>query len=227
MPVSSAVSEPLQALVEAVLFLPLRIHQRLRSRRRYKVRAATIAHTRHALEGFTTLKADGHKALFNVALYLVLLDQDLADFSDDLVCSVGERRRVFVAKQEAVLLYEAAEDLPQLLGKPFRDAVKSLGITAEQQGRLDLASSELNKFWQKEREFLGNIRNAVAAHREHDSLAYLEALERVKPLEVMARGADLSGRLERLLSVISEIGLAASGARAIVGDMIANAKRAG
>ena len=228
MAVSSARAAPLLALVEAVLFLPIRVQRRLRSWRRYRVRSEAIEGMRRALEGFTDLKADGHRALFNVALYLLLLDQDLADFTDDLVCSTSERRRVFAAKQEAVLLYEAAEDLPQLLGKAFRDAIKVLGLSEEQQRRLDVASSDLNKFWQKEREFLGGIRNAVAAHREHDALGYLEALESVKPLEVMARGADLSERLESLVSVIGDIAGAASGPRAILGDMVAHEKnRAG
>ena len=228
MAVSGARAAPLLALVEAVLFLPIRVRRRLQSWRRFRVRSEATEGIRRSLEGFTDLNADSHRALFNVALYLLLLDQDLSDFTDDLVCSMGERRRVFVAKQEAALLYEAAEDLPQLLGKSFRDAIRVLGISDQQQRHLDLASSELSKFWQKEREFLGSIRNAVAAHREHDALGYLEALEGVKPLEVMARGADLSERIESLVKVIGDIAGAASGPHAILGDMIAHGKnRAG
>jgi hypothetical protein len=208
-----------------VIFLPMRVRRRSGSRAKHKVRSQTLATTRRTLEGLTKLKAGGHRAVFNVGLYLLLLDQDLADFTDDLVCAVGERRRIFVAKHEAVLLYEAAEDLPQLLGRQLRDAVKVLGVSEEQQKRLDVVSSELNQFWQTEREFLGKIRNALAAHREHDALGYLEALEQVKPLEVMARGADLSGRIEKLLNVVTEIAMATSGPAAILHDMVASGKK--
>ena len=62
---------------------------------------------------------------------MLLLYKDLAFFTDDLICAIGDRRRTFVAKHEAIMLYEAAEDLPHLLGREFRDAVKTLGATPE------------------------------------------------------------------------------------------------
>lgn len=217
--------ETLKNLLEHLLFLPMRMRRRSSSRSKYKVRSQTLAATRRTLEGLSNLKAEGHRAVFNVGLYLLLLDQDLADFTDDLVCAIGERRRVFVAKHEAVLLYEAAEDLPQLLGRQFRNAVELLGVSEEQQRRLNVASSELNQFWHAEREFLSKIRNTLAAHREHDALGYIEALVQVKPVEVMARGADLSGRIEKLLNVVTEIALAASYPGSILRDMVASSKK--
>lgn len=107
-------------------------------------------------------------------MYLLLLDQDIAYFTDDLVCAIGDRRRAFLAKQEAILLYEAAEDVPQLLGREFRDAVKALGASAEEIARLNSVSSDLNQFWHGHREFLGRIRNVLAAHRDHDALRYTD-----------------------------------------------------
>ncbi len=218
-------AERVRNLLERVFLLPMRVRRRTSSRVKYKVRAQTLATTRKTLESLTKLKAEGHRALFNVGLYLILLDQDLADFTDDLVCAIGERRRVFVAKHEAILLYEAAQDLPHLLGRDFRAAVKVFGIPESLQRRLNAASSGLSEFRENEGAFLKKIRNAVAAHRERDALAYLEALEQVKPLQVMARAADLSGRIERLLAVITEIALANSGTAAIVSDMIGSSKR--
>lgn len=217
--------EALRNLLEHVLFLPMRVRQRSSSRSKYTVRSQALATTRRTLKGLCKLKADGHCDVFNVGLYLLLLDQDLADFTDDLVCAIGERRRVFVAKHEAVLLYEAAEDLPQLLGCRFRNAVELLGVSEEQQKRLNAASSELNQFWQGEREFLSKIRNTLAAHREHDALGYLEALEQVRPRDVMARGADLSGRIEKLLNVVTEIARAPSGRGSTLRDMVASSKK--
>jgi hypothetical protein len=155
----------------------------------------------------------------------LLLDQDIAYFTDDLVCAIGDRRRAFLAKQEAVLLYEAAEDLPQLLGREFRDAVNALGASAEQLARLNAVSSELNRFWQGHREFLGTIRNFLAAHRDHDALRYAEALENLKPLEVMARAAELSQLLERLVVVITELASLTVGAAAIMRDMVTSKKK--
>ena len=66
-----------------------------------------------------------------------------------MIRAVGERRRRFVAKHEAMLLYEAAEDLPQLLGREFRAAVVALGADDGQQQRLNEAAKGLHHFWQE------------------------------------------------------------------------------
>jgi hypothetical protein len=212
--------------LELIFWWPMRVRTRVRSRAKYKARAQALTTTRSTLAGFTKLNAESHQMLFNFVLYLILLDQDLADFTDNIVCAIGERRRTFFAKQEAVLLYEAAEDLPQLLGRDFRNALKALHISVEHQQNLNAVSSDLNKFWQTNREFLGNIRNALAAHREHDALRYLESLEQVKPLEVMQCAADLSGHLGRLTSVVMQIGRATNaGPAGILSDIIDSSKR--
>lgn len=138
--------ESLRNLLERVLWWPMRIRARARSRARYKVRQQAFAVTRNTLEGLAQLKAENHRIVFNAGLYLLLLDQDLADFTDHLVCAICEMRRVFIAKHEAILLHEAAEDATQLLGREFREAVKALGASDELLGRLNIVSSELNQF---------------------------------------------------------------------------------
>lgn len=218
--------ETLRNYLELVMLWSTRVRTRARSRAKYKVRAQALATTRHTLANLAKLNADSYRVVLNVGVYLLLLDQDLADFTDNIICAIGERRRIFFAKHEAVLLYEAAEDLPQLLGREFRDVAKALGISENQQSRLNAVSSDLNKFWQTNREFLGDIRNVLAAHREHNALRYLELLEKVKPLDVMQRAADLSERLGRLLKVLTEVTLTThSGPADILKDMIDSAKR--
>jgi hypothetical protein len=165
------------------------------------------------------------KIVFNVGMYLLLLDQDLAYFTDDLVSAIGDRRRAFIAKHEAVLLYEAAEDLPQLLGREFRNAIKSLGVTEEQLSRLNSLSSELSRFWRTHREFLGAIRNVLVAHRDHDSLRYTESLEVLKPLEVMNRAVELSERLGGLVNFLTEVARLTSDPAMIIRDILSSSKK--
>jgi len=220
-----ASNETLKNLIELLVAFPFRLRHRLRAREKRRVRIETLKTVRKTLAGASKLNAANVKIVFNVGLYLLLLDQDLAFFTDDLVCAVGDRRRAFVAKHEAMMLYEAAEDLPQLLGREFRDAVKTLGARPEQLERLNKVSSDLNRFWQKQRDFLGAIRNALAAHRDHDALRYAESLEALKPLEVMARGAELSPLLDRLIRVLTEIAHLTVGPAAILRDVLVSKKK--
>jgi len=180
-------SERVKNAIERIMLLPVRVRHRRKARAKHRARIDVLTTIRRTLEGAARLRAGNTTTVFNVGMYLLLLDQDIAYFTDDLVCAIGDRRRAFLAKHEAVLLYEAGEDLPQLLGREFRDAVKALGASPEQLSRLNAVSSELNRFWQGHREFLGTIRNALAAHRDHDALRYADALDTLNPLEVMAR----------------------------------------
>ncbi|MDO8795631.1 MAG: hypothetical protein Q7J25_13540 [Vicinamibacterales bacterium] len=221
----SRLSEELKNGIERIVLLPVRMRHRRGARAKRKARTDSLRTVRHTLRGAAQLGAGSATTVFNVGLYLLLLDQDIAYFTDDLVCAIGDRRRAFLAKHEAVLLYEAAEDLPQLLGREFRDAINALGASADQVARLNSVSSDLNQFWQGHREFLGTIRNALAAHRDHDALGYADALETLKPLEVMGRAAQLSQLLERLVRVITEMASLTVGPSAIIRDMIASSKR--
>jgi hypothetical protein len=217
--------EQLKNVIERAVLLPVRLRHRRRAHLKHKPRAEALATTTKTLEQATALKAESVRRVYNVALYLLLLDQDVADFTDDLVNAIGDRRRRFIAKHEAVLLYEAAEDLPQLLGKEFRRAVVALRTPEDLVKGLNDVSSDLNKFWQQQCEFLRSIRNAVAAHREQDALRYQQILEAVEPVEVMQRAADLSVHLERLITVLTKIALLTSSPAAIMQDMLSSSQR--
>ena len=213
-------SEWLKNLIERIILFPVQVRHRRAARAKHKTRIATLATVRRTLQGATQVNAESTRTVFNVGLYVLLLDQDIGFFTNDLICAIGDRRRTFVAKHEALLLYEAAEDLPQLLGRDFREAVKRLGASTEQIGQLNSVSSDLNQFWQNHREFLGEIRNALAAHREHDALGYVEALDALKPLDVMRRAAALSQLLDRLIGTITELAQLTVGHAAILRDIV-------
>src|SRR5258707_552296 len=108
-------SEQLKNAIETVVLFRNRLRSRRDARKRMKVRIQALASVRKTLEQATTIRAQNIQTVFNVALYLLQLDQDLAYFTADMVQAVGDRRRAFVAKHEAILLFEAAEDVPQLL----------------------------------------------------------------------------------------------------------------
>lgn len=219
---SSLLSEQFKNGVEWLVLLPVRIRHRRRARARGKARAYALRAVRRTLVDASRLGAERTAVVFNVGMYVLLLDDDIAHFTDDLICAVGDRRRAFIAKYEAILLYEAAEDLPQLLGREFRDAVEALGTSEEQWARLDSVSSNLNRFKHQHREFLRTIRNVLAAHRDHDALRYANTLETLKPLEVMARAAELSELLEPLVGVITQLASLTADPAAIVRDIVAS-----
>jgi hypothetical protein len=222
-----ATNESLKNLLENFIFLPMRLRVCARSHSKYRARTQAITTTRHVLEQCTKYGIEYHRVVFNVALYLLLLDQDLADLTDSMVNATGDRKRAFIAKYEAMLLYEASEDTTQLIGREFRDAIKALGTSEDQLGRLNDVSSNLNKFWQTNRDFLGTIRKALAAHRDQNSLHYLESLEKLKPLDVMNCAVGLSEHIEQLVKLITNVTLSSSNLGSMLRDMLESGKRRG
>src|SRR5258705_11009877 len=77
-----AESEELKNAVEQVVLLRNRIRSRAEMRKRNKVRVAALATVRQTLERAEKANAKNIATIFNVALYLLLLDQDLAYFSN-------------------------------------------------------------------------------------------------------------------------------------------------
>ena len=220
-------SEQLKDGIERIVLLRNRIRSRADARKRMKVRVQTLASVRQTLERASQVGAKNIQTVYNVALYLVQMDQDLAYFSNDMVCAIGDRRRAFVAKHEALLLYKAAKDIPELLGKDFRAAISSLAASPQDIQKINAISSELHRFWQTHREFLGKIRNALSAHREHDALAYAKGLDALQPLEVMRRAAELSQLMERLVRQLIAIGQLTSSPVAILRDIVKSGGRSG
>src|SRR5437879_520876 len=110
----------------------MRLRHRARAREKYKARTEAIDSVQRVFSRAGGINPERIKRVYNLVFYTLLVDQDLADFTDSLIHATGDRRRAFSAKHEAVLLYEAAKDLHQMLGRDFRNAIKSFGATDEQ-----------------------------------------------------------------------------------------------
>jgi hypothetical protein len=187
-------------LIEWTVLLPYRIRLRWNKRGRKRQRDAAIHSIRNLVEKSGTLFSHSRR-IHNVSLYALILDQDIAMLTDDMVLAVGQQRRVFVARNLAVLLYEASQDLPDLLGRDYRESLRTLTIPDTWLDELNKASKQLNRFKDEHREFLGRIRNLIGAHRDKDAITQLEAMETLEPIDVMRLAAKLQEPLNLLINL--------------------------
>src|SRR5216684_2205547 len=70
-------NEQLKNGIERVVLLRNRIRSRANARKRNKVRITTLASVRQTLERASQMNAKNIRNVFNVALYLLQMDQDL------------------------------------------------------------------------------------------------------------------------------------------------------
>jgi hypothetical protein len=211
--------------IERIVMIPFRLRGRRQARAKTKARLQALATTHKTLKNARNLGAQGVADVFNAALYVILFDQDIADITDALLHTTGERRRRFFAKFEAMVMYEVLEDLQHILGGTFHQALDGLGVPEPAVRRLKDAKKALSSFWISEQDFLSGVRNGLTAHRETDALTYIRQLEELKPLEVMKRAADLSSLLSALIRSFTDIAIHCVGPATILRDMSASRKR--
>ncbi len=184
--------------IEWIVLLPNRIRLRWDKRGRQRQRDAAIRSVRSLVEKSGTLFSNNRR-IHNISLYTLILDQDIAMMTADMVLAVGKPRRVFVARHLAVLLYEASQDFPDLLGREYREGLRTLAIPDTYFDELKEASKQLNRFKDEHREFLRRIRNLIGAHRDKDAITQLETMEMLEPLDVMRLAAEFQGPLNLLI----------------------------
>ncbi len=141
----------------------------------------------------------------NVSLYLLLLDQDLQDYVLQFSKATGRRQRVFAARGLAVLLYEAAEDIPELFGKQYRAVLKKFSVSDDIMVALNDGVGCVNTFKKQNSDALKTIRSYVGAHRDKDAAKQIEVLDAINPLAVLSMAPELTVGLSKLLEAQTQI----------------------
>ncbi|MFN4351542.1 MAG: hypothetical protein ACK4F6_12120 [Hylemonella sp.] len=192
-------------LLRNVIAFPSRVRHRWQNRRRLAVSANLQR----------TLKSNGEKArdaglssysgIYNVALYVAIAEHDLSTYSEELVFSRSEWHRKFHARGLAVLLFEVAEDLPELLGKQYRQWLLELKVPDLYMERLNAIGKSLSTFRKAHEPFLSNIRNYIGAHRDHDAFVQFDVLEKLDVFEVFRLAPELSQPIRGLVSFHTDL----------------------
>ena len=208
------------SVLERIVGLPYRIQFRLRNRGRQKLQTDTLALLRGLFEKSESLGLQNSRRIHNVALYALLLDQDLWQFNCDMVLATSDRRRSFVARHLTVLLYEGADDLPALLGKDYRESLRRINVPGDWMDGLNQISRGFNAFRNKRQAALSTIRNAVAAHRAHDVKKQLDLLDSLRPIEITKLAAQFSEPLNKLVRLQTKLTAHLGGLGVLLQDLV-------
>ncbi len=146
-----------------------------------------------------------YECVYNVTLYVAVLDYDIAIISRYYSAAYRTWEKKFAARQLAVLLYEASEDLPQLLGKDFRTTLRELPLWNEAVDELNAISSQLHAFDQANHTLLKQLRLFVGAHRDRDAGKQMEVIENIDPFAIYNVAADLYISLNLLIAFLFKV----------------------
>ena len=148
--------------------------------------------------------------LYNSICFLLLLHYDFAVLSYNHATEVDELKQNLYARQLALLLHEALEDVPAILGGEFRRAVGTLPSGASHLSALSPILKSLSSLRKTHQSQIADIRNFVAAHRDHDALKQLEIMRGIRSIWLVSISSEFTeflGNVARALTpLITEMG---------------------
>ena len=186
-------------LLLRLLLVPGRLKHRWKNRKRLAVTAELIKTLKKQCEDAHQYEFKSHAIAYNAALFMVLVEQDLSAYSTALYYANTKWHQHFAARGMAVLLYETAEDIPEVLGKEYRQALRDLGLGDSWLQSLNKSTTGFNAFKTEHASFLKTVRNYVGAHKDKNALAQLAVLETLDHMEIYRLGAKFTVSLSNLV----------------------------
>ena len=199
---------------------PKRVRFGWRNRKRLEAWEEAVGKIRQLHERSKAMGLPNVARFHNASLFVLLIDQDLHWLVVQMHRALDEVERLFVARQMAVLLYEAAEDLPQVFGKDYRESLQTLHLEGDFLQDINSITKQVNDFKKKHSAHLKEIRSAIGAHREHDAIAQLDLIETIRPLVIMQLGVEISVPIRALAEVLIKLTVRAGGFDVLLRDYL-------
>lgn len=139
-----------------------------------------------------------HSTVWNACLFINTVSLDHNYLVLDLALERHHWKRNYLGRQTALLLYELAEDIPTVCGGKFRAAIKKLGVDIAEIEALGSATKAISSFWKDHKAELKDIRTIAAAHRDHDAIKLLSAIESVDILRLFKLALSLGQAINDL-----------------------------
>ena len=151
-----------------------------------------------------------YSTLYNSMSFLLLLHYDFAVLAYNHATEVDELKQNLYARQLCLLLHEALDDIPAVFGAEFRKAALSLPSAQGHISAISPVLKTLNVIRKAHHPQISEIRNFVAAHRDHDALKQLEIMRRIKSpwlVSISAEFVEFLGNMARVLTpILTEMG---------------------
>jgi hypothetical protein len=186
-------------LLLRLLLVPGRFRHRWKNRKRAAVTAGLITTLKKQCEDAHKHGFKSYALTYNAVLFMTLVEQDLSAYSSALYFANTKWHQQFAARGMAVLLYETAKDIPEILGKEYRQALRDLGLGDSWLQALNKSVTGFNTFKIEHASFLNTVRTYVGAHKEKNALAQLAVLEALDHMEIYRLGAKFSVSLNSLV----------------------------
>ncbi len=167
---------------------------------RYAVLDSNILLIKKIKKLATDKGTNDHIIMWNVFGFINILSYDLVSVGYSLLYETKKWQKVYFARQVVLLIYEALNDIPGMLGKDFKNIFKDISEASNYLMELKSLQKEFGKFSTIHFENLKQIRMNIIAHRDPDIDNQLHYIETIDPYEII----NIMFDFEKILRQISD-----------------------
>ena len=138
------------------------------------------------------------EVIWNAAAYITLVSFDLSVLGELQMFENEEWKRRYHARNTALLIFEALNDLPDVLGKGFRESMLVLPNGEDLLRDVSAAQKRLSRIRDKHAAELNEIRKYTTAHRDNSGLEQLRVVFDLQPAKIFRLSADFDSALNKL-----------------------------
>ena len=139
------------------------------------------------------------ETIWNAAGFITLLSLDLKTLMEDMVFNLNnEWKANLTIRNICIVLYEACQDIPTVLGKNFYNELLKYQLPKESLEDLFARKAAIKDFSTRYSDDLQTIRILVAAHRDHKFLSQVEVIDQLD----VSKFLQITMEFEKLLNAL-------------------------
>jgi hypothetical protein len=167
---------------------------------RYKVLNSNILLTEKIKSLAKQKNSSENIIIWNIYGFLNMLQYDLTSVGYNLVFENKPWQKVYYARQVILIMYEAFKDLPEILGKYYKQLFNGIDEAKPYLETLNGYKKEFESLNEMNKDFLQHTRMNVSAHRDQDIDKQLQVIRDIDPYRVIRIMFDF----EKILRNIAE-----------------------
>ncbi len=173
---------------------------------RYKVLESNIWTVKHIKNAAIKKSNKENIILWNVFGFLNIIAFDLVSVGYNLIFEDKKWQKIYYARQVSLIIYEALKDIPEVLGKNYKQLFVGIDIAKDYLDELNKYKKDLERYKSEHLKILYEIRVNVSAHRDQDIDNQLAIISKIDPYKIIKIMTDfelilrkLSDHLQKLL----------------------------
>lgn len=171
---------------------------------RYNVLESNIKLTEKIKRLAKEKKSNENVIIWNIFGFLNILEYDLTSVGYNLVFENKPWQKVYYARQVTLVMYEAFNDLPEVLGKYYKQIFEGIEKAKPYLETLKGYKKDFEFLKNTNFEYLQEIRMNVSAHRDQDIDRQLEVIRTIDPYRVIKIMFDFEKILRKITDHIQD-----------------------